>query len=334
VHRTTLADLLLAQGRATEAADLLLPVAEAGRLDWRSQLLLADLLSTLGRDDEAWRLVRDLLDQGFDGPLISRLAGEIALERDDLESAERYLRQSVRKDPEDPDAVLSLLLLLSRRGTDGGEAVPADDEEFDRLLDLATELVQEGSLRQSFLLGAFLRRAGREEEAIVHLTRASELDPENPQILFDLAVCQEASGRHRETAETLEALLALEPDDAQVLNFYGYLLAEQGWELERAETMIVRALEQEPDNAFYLDSLGWVYYQQGRHEEALDKLIDASNRLGDDPVVLEHIGDTLVALGRYDRALTIYERALAAGGEPADLQPRLDEVRRHLRESP
>jgi tetratricopeptide (TPR) repeat protein len=179
-----------------------------------------------------------------------------------------------------------------------------------------------------------LRRTGRFGEAITRLERASASQPDSEDALYDLAICQEELGRYEEARATLERLVELRPREANYLNFFGYLLAEQGWELERAESMILTALEAEPENPFYLDSLGWVYYQSGRFEEAYDTLILAMEGLGEDPVILEHVGDTLRALGQEAEALDMYRRALERGGEEARLQPRVNELEESLRESP
>ncbi len=337
-QRMGLADAYLGAGRAADAVALLLPLAQGGQLDWGAQLLLVDLLGTLGRSDDAWPLVTAMIDQGADGPLVNRVAGEIALDRGDEEVAQRYLEKAIEGDPHDVDSVISLLVLMTRQHPDLFREEPAAGADvqgrFDELLARAGALADESSVRHNYLVGAMLRRLERDSEALPHLVAAHGLAPGNADILYDLAVSQEATGAYRDAAASLEDLLKLRPEDADVLNFYGYLLADQGWELARAETMILQALEQEPENAFYLDSLGWVYYRQGKYDDALDKLISASNGMGDDPVVLEHIGDTLDKLGQYERALSIYERARDAGGDPAELEARLQAIRKKLREAP
>ena len=66
----------------------------------------------------------------------------------------------------------------------------------------------------------------------------------------------------------LEALLQLDPEEAGVNNDLGYLYADQGKNLEKAEAMIRKAVQEEPDPAAYLDSLGWVLFKRGRFKEA------------------------------------------------------------------
>jgi tetratricopeptide (TPR) repeat protein len=338
VHRLELAQRYLSAGRNQPAVELLLPLAHGGELGWQGQLLLVDLLVRAERVDEAWALVQELLEKGFDGPLVLRMAGDIAEERDDLETAEQLLTRAVRAQDDDVESLVSLLLVRSRRAPalvgGPGEVQASERDEFGRMLERAAQLAEPRSLRQTYVVGALLRRAGRAAEAIPLLERAAGLAPQDDGVLYDLAVAREATRDYRGAAAALEELLALKPDDAHLLNFYGYLLADQGWELQRAEALIQRALAAEPENAAYLDSLGWVWYRLGRYEDALGKLVDASNRLQDDPTILEHLADALVALKRYDQAAPVYERALAVGADAGRVEPKLQGVRGHLQARP
>ena len=80
------------------------------------------------------------------------------------------------------------------------------------------------------------------------------------------------------------------------------------------------ALAAEPNNGAYLDSLGWVFYRRGEYEDAFDYLVQAVNMLPEDPVVLEHLGHALRAMGRHREAQQSYERALANGGDRERLE--------------
>jgi tetratricopeptide (TPR) repeat protein len=108
--------------------------------------------------------------------------------------------------------------------------------------------------------------------------------------------------------------------------------AEKGQNLAEAEEFIRRALEQEPENAAYLDSLGWVLYQQGRYQEALSHLERAMAHSADDPdpTVHEHLGDLYDKLGRRAEAIASWERAIALQGFSEGLPAKLQAARGHL----
>ncbi|MDA7528086.1 tetratricopeptide repeat protein, partial [bacterium] len=94
-------------------------------------------------------------------------------------------------------------------------------------------------------------------------------------------------------------------------NDLGYLWADQGKNLDKAQGMIEKALEAEPENPAYLDSLGWVLFKQGKFEEAAEKLTTATEtKNGDDSTIFDHLGDALQGLGKASEAKANYEKAL------------------------
>ncbi len=115
----------------------------------------------------------------------------------------------------------------------------------------------------------------------------------------------------RKAEEVLEEVLAESPDDPSVNNGLGYLYAEQGKHLEKAESMIRLAVKAEPKNAAYLDSMGWVLYMRGKYKEAAEWLEKAGKLpSGDDPTIQEHLADCYDKLDRKDDARKLWESAL------------------------
>jgi tetratricopeptide (TPR) repeat protein len=337
-YRRLLADLYLGQGRNSDACDMLMPLARDGSLDRHGQILLTDLLIRQERYDDAWELAQGLLTENEQDGLVLQMVGEIALERGELSTAEETLRRALQVRPDDPGILVSLLLAMSRHYPDLSGGHPdankhqrASDtkiqERFNRLLVAAQGNVQAKSFRQNLILGSLLRRAGRSSEAVIPLGCAAALQEDNVQALNELAWAQESAGLYHAACKTLDGLLKLRPHEANLLNFYGYLLADQGWELKRAQSMIEEAVQAEPKNPYYLDSLGWVLYRQGHYEEALAKLIDSANLIGDDLTVLLHMGEVLLSLQRYDEARGVLERALALGGDKVVLGPLIERAK-------
>jgi len=96
-----------------------------------------------------------------------------------------------------------------------------------------------------------------------------------------------------------------------VLNYLGYMLADHGTKLDEALAMIKKAIDLEPANGAYLDSLGWAYFKLGKYELAEDNLIKASQHvMGADPTVQEHLGDLYQKTGRLKLAASHWERAV------------------------
>ena len=118
--------------------------------------------------------------------------------------------------------------------------------------------------------------------------------------------------RTPEAEEWLEQILDEFPEDVGALNDLGYLWTEQGKNPNRALAMVQQAVQADPENAAYRDSLGWAYYQLGRYEEAIDQLQQAASGEDPDGVILEHLGDANAKAGRRNEALAAWRRALEA----------------------
>jgi len=183
--------------------------------------------------------------------------------------------------------------------------------------ELLSRLAGEGTLDDLTLIAEVYQSHERYEESVPVLERALELDPDSTSLLFWLAAANERSGRTRQAEDLLQQLLAIEPEFAPALNYLGYMWAEAGENLEKALLMVQQAVDIEPDNGAFIDSLGWAHFQLGQYEEARGFLERAASLVGDDPVVYEHLGDLYVALGRLEQAREVYERALDLEAENA-----------------
>jgi tetratricopeptide (TPR) repeat protein len=151
------------------------------------------------------------------------------------------------------------------------------------------------------------------EEAL----RETQLDQDNEivnaKFYFNYGVTAEQAGLYDKAADLLRKSIALDPANAaEAYNYLGYMWADLNVHLDEAREMIERALQIEPNNGSYLDSLGWVEFRQGKFDQALaDLLLAAKNLDREDPIVFEHIGDTYLKLHRVPEALESWQKALA-----------------------
>ena len=190
----------------------------------------------------------------------------------------------------------------------------ARDSEADAVL---TDLTASGELDALMLAAEACQREARFERSVPFLERVVESEDEPLQALFWLAAAYERTGRKQEAEGQFRRFLEVQPDSAPALNYLGYMWAEDGENLDEAVEMVQRAIELDPDNGAYIDSLGWAYYQMGRYEEARVHLERAAELVGEDAVVLEHLGDAYAALGESEQAVEIYRRALILEAENA-----------------
>jgi len=120
--------------------------------------------------------------------------------------------------------------------------------------------------------------------------------------------------------------LAIDPDSAAIDNDYGYMLADRGIRLDEAVTMIKKAVDFDPQNGAYLDSLAWVYYKQGQYELAEDYARKAVARLNSDPAVHDHLGEIYakngklpMAVAEWQKATALYATSLPPEADPSDV---------------
>ena len=101
-----------------------------------------------------------------------------------------------------------------------------------------------------------------------------------------------------------------DPQAAATLNYLGYMNADRGVKLEESLNLIKQALTFEPNNAAYLDSLGWAYFKLGKYDLAEENLNKAASHMSSDPTVQEHLGDLYQKTGRLKLAAAHWDRAV------------------------
>jgi tetratricopeptide (TPR) repeat protein len=184
------------------------------------------------------------------------------------------------------------------------------------------------------LRGYLLTKLGRNDEAIAHYKSMLDRFPDQDDVVraarSGLSVVYVNQDRLDEGEQELVLLLERDPNDPGVNNDLGYLWADRGKNLDKAEKMIRMAIESEPENSAFLDSYGWILYRLGRFDEALVPLEKASKDPAADTTIWDHLGDTYFKLNRRDAAHDAWQKAegFAARAQPPD--KRLAEIRRKL----
>ena len=145
---------------------------------------------------------------------------------------------------------------------------------------------------------------------------------------FEAGAACERNGEFERAAGYFEKSLKLAPDLPEALNYYGYMLADRGLKLDKARMMIERAVHLEPNNAAYIDSLGWVLFKLGKLQDGLAQEQKAIGLSGDepDPTLFDHLGDIYAALKQPDKAREAWKKSLSL--EPSE------EVRKKIGPTP
>jgi tetratricopeptide (TPR) repeat protein len=119
----------------------------------------------------------------------------------------------------------------------------------------------------------------------------------------------ERQKRYDDAEAEFRKVLDANPQNASALNYLGYMLADRNVRLDEAYEMVKKALEIEPDNGAYLDSLGWVYYRQGKLDQA-EGLLQRAIQKQPDPTVHDHLGDVYLKEGKIREAIVQWQASL------------------------
>jgi tetratricopeptide (TPR) repeat protein len=168
-----------------------------------------------------------------------------------------------------------------------------------------------------------LKQFPQAEEAIGKALQLASKQDEKDYVVFVQGSIYEREKKFDLAEEAFRRVINSDPKNAGALNYLGYMLADRGTRLEEALTMLRKAVQLDPQNGAYLDSLGWAYFKMGNYEQAEENLRKASDKIGSDPTVQDHLGDLYQKTGRLKLAATQWERALDQWNHsvPAEVDP-------------
>ncbi len=164
--------------------------------------------------------------------------------------------------------------------------------------------------KRSVLIQAALLKADQAHRRVHQLlSQAAQAFPKDPELLFEWAMASEKLQRWEEFERLMRQVIELKPESANAYNALGYSLADRNIRLSEAKTLIVKALQLSPDDAFILDSLAWVEFRLGNAQLALDLLRKAYAKQPD-PEIAAHLGEVLWSLGQTQAARDTWLKAL------------------------
>jgi tetratricopeptide (TPR) repeat protein len=186
-----------------------------------------------------------------------------------------------------------------------------------------------------YYLGIAQREAKHFQEAVatfeeaLHEAEAEGAEIANARFYFDYGATAEQAGLYDKAADLFKKSIAVDPANAaDAYNYLAYMWVEHNTHLDEAEQMIKLALQADPNNGAYLDTLGWLEFRQGKFDQALSDLLRASQKLTrDDPVVLEHIGDACAKLNKSAQALDAWQKALNLVPQNKKLADKIDNAK-------
>lgn len=299
-----------------------------------ARLLYARLLAADRHPKEA-RQEFQLLEKELPGNSeVVVMIGLLSMQMQDFAAAEAKLKRALELNYRDPDSLRFYLgqLAEERKQFDealdyyskvqsGEQAVPAatryamilgKQNRVDEARKYLQSLDVQNDQQKTMLIQAeaqVLREASQYQEAFDVVNGALDAQPDNQDLLYDVAMAAEKLNRIDVLERNLKRLIELKPDHAQAYNALGYTLADRNLRLEEAQGYIEKALTLSPNDAFILDSMGWVHYRQGRLDEGLDFLRRAYAQR-QDPEIAAHLGEVMWMKGQKGEAEQLLRTAL------------------------
>ncbi len=233
----------------------------------------------------------------------------------DLPKALQAGKEALAKYPADPAIRTSHALLLGENG-----------QTEDAVKILRAQLHSDAGDRETYLNIAQVYERGRRYKEAEEAARAAEVLPgqarENEMVWFLLGAIYERQKFFDKAEEQFKKVLAVNPKNAPVLNYYGYMLGDLGIRLDEAEALVQQALKEDPFNGAYLDSLGWIYFKENKLGASESTLRKAVERERHDATIHAHLGDLYAKMGRGDLAAAEWEKSLVEWRRslPADME--------------
>ena len=319
-----LADGYALAGDNARAVEILLGVLDEDFDDVRTRDMVRQKLVALyltGQDNEGALVQLEAMVRDHPtNPQANFLLATVAYEKKDFAKAADYYRKSIQLKPDFEQAYYSLTTVLLESN---------QDQAAIELLAVVREKYPNSFVAEYFS-GVVYSRLENHAKAVEHYTLAEIIAKATmPSRLdhffyFQMGAQLERAQRLDEAAATFQRCLDRKADFAPALNYLGYMWADQGTNLEAARKLIQKAVDLEPKNAAYLDSLAWVLFKLGEPKAALTH-IEAALQYQEEPdaTLFDHLGDIHLAAGNPGEARKAWEQSVKL--EPdAKVQKKLD----------
>ncbi|MGR3178680.1 MAG: tetratricopeptide repeat protein [Candidatus Anammoxibacter sp.] len=252
-------------------------------------------------------------------PLISNVHGYLATcyERlGKLEKAAFEIKTFLKGSPNSWNMHIALYRIYNQK-----EDNDLADEHLQKAINILNKRIVLGSndLDEYITLGQLLLNQNLERQALTILNSGLLLCKDKTKkrdMHFMLSNVYYELNQFDNVENELKMVLEIDDNLHQANNFLGYLYAERGRNLDKAIDLIQKALDAEPENAAYLDSLGWAYFKKATANDKKNKIKEAlkilrkAAQMSNDPEIQEHIGDVYYSFGKWNKAEKEWTKAL------------------------
>ena len=294
-----LAQVLIKAEEYQAAGEIYQEIILASPSDAESQISLGLVYLQLNRDEKAEDIFKQLLEKTEWQNQACFYLGKIEEKREHIQKALAWF-DKVAEGPFAFDSALSAVSLLIKE--------KKFDRADERLDGLAVRFPKQK--QRIILMRAGLYSQNEQyDKSFKLLTDALIAQPDQRDLLYARALLAERLNKQGVMEADLKKILAKYPDDAEALNAFGYSLLDDADRYTEAEKFLQQALKLKPDEAVIMDSFGWLRYKQGKLETALSYLERAYAKQQESEIAA-HLSEVLWALGRKDEAKKIFSEAI------------------------
>lgn len=319
-----LGDIYSRLNKVNEAVSIYEKALQINSGDYISATNLAQLYYGKGEYQKGLKLLQDC---PIKDARVYYLLGTLLVQLKRTDEAEENLKKAINLIP---DSYIPYFLLIHIYGK---------QEKKDEALSLLNNALEKDSLakdRINLLFGIAHLQFKNYGEAINYLRKAHQFNPDDDLIVFQLAASYEQNKDWFRAVYYLRKTIKMNPENAEALNYLGYMFADKGVRLNEAVFLIEKALEIDPDNGYFVDSLGWVYYQKGLIDKALTELHRAIELLNaqseDDAIIREHLGDAYYKKGEFLKAKEQWEISVSLDSTREEVKNKLEQIQNELKE--
>lgn len=299
-----LAQVLIKATEYEAAGEIYQGIVQANPKDVESQIALALVHLQLKRDGKAEDIFKQLLDQPEWKDQASFYLGKIEEKRGHTQKALAWF-EKVNEGPLAFESAISVVSLLVKEKR---------FDEADSRLDLLSSQFPKQKLRIILMRAGLYGQQEQYEKAFNLLTEVLAEQPNQKDLLYTRALMAERINKPEVLEADLKKILSKYPDDAEALNALGYSLLDNANRYAEAEVYLQRALKLQPDEAVIMDSFGWLQFKQGKLAQALDYLERAYAKQQESEIAA-HLAEVLWALGRKEEARKIFNKAVKKAPE-------------------
>jgi tetratricopeptide (TPR) repeat protein len=313
VFRLMIAEAYFYKKEYKKSKNLLLPLLKENNVSWQTHQLLGRIELEEKNYDSAITYFQKIIDMDVknrDGWLY---LGFVYSDMDSLVQAENNYKKALKYLPDDSYLLSFYAITLNRLGRDKES------------LSLLAKAIKSDSTNIIALInyGSTLNRLGRHTDALLPLLKALVIDSVNINVITTLGLVYDELKMYEQLDELYEKALRLYPDNDLLMNNYSYSLSVRGVRLEFALQLAKKAIEANPNNGAYLDTIGWVYYQLGEYQRALEYIKSSLELEPKNSVVIEHLGDVYLKLGDTIQAKKEWQRAFELDDDNKTLKEKI-----------